>query len=289
MKIIKTVKTLNKYLELEKAKGHTIGFTPTMGALHDGHLSLVRHSSFENDISVVSVFVNPTQFNQKEDLVKYPRDLEGDASLIKKECDYLFAPSVNQVYPKGLDTSVDLDVDHLSFSMEGPNRPGHFDGVVQVVHRFLDIIKPDAIYMGQKDFQQFSIVGYMIRTLDMPVQLRVCPTLREKDGLAMSSRNLRLKKKDRKRAHIIYDTLNYAKDKLGKLKPGTIESRAMQNMNIPEFRPEYFEIVDGYTMKKVTEPDKHDVIVACTAVWAGKVRLIDNMILKGAAHLNMVE
>ncbi len=286
MRTIKTVKTLHKYLQQERDKGRTIGFTPTMGALHNGHLSLIQKAADENDISVTSIFVNPTQFNQKDDLEKYPRDLEKDKKLIRKHCDYLFAPSVRQVYPKGLDTKVNLDVSHLSFSMEGPNRPGHFEGVVQVVHRFLDIVKPDSLYMGQKDFQQFSIIAYMIEQLRLPVKLRVCQTQRENDGLAMSSRNLRLKKHIRKEASILYKALSYAKDNLV-LETAKIEKKAIKMMSIQNFNPEYFEIVDGYTMQKVINPSKHKLIVACTACWAGQVRLIDNMILKGREHLEI--
>lgn len=285
MKTIKRVSTLQKHLKKERQKGNTIGFTPTMGALHEGHLELIRMGKNENDINVVSIFVNPTQFNQKEDLVKYPRKLEEDEMLIRSYCDYLFAPAVTQIYPKGLDTSVDLDISHLSFSMEGPNRPGHFDGVVQVIYRFLNIIEPDRIYMGQKDFQQFSIIHYMLKEMNIPTKLRVCPTVREADGLAMSSRNLRLEPQIRKNAHIIFKALSFAKDQLGTMKCADIEEKAIKMMQIKDFRPEYFEIVDGFNMKRVTDPDKHDFIAACTACWAGRVRLIDNMILKGAEHI----
>lgn len=289
MKTIKTVKTLQKYLNQERAKGHSIGFTPTMGALHNGHLSLINSSKTENDIAVTSIFVNPTQFNQKDDLDKYPRRLESDQNLIKSVNDYLFLPAVNQVYPKNIDTELKLDISHLSHSMEGPNRPGHFEGVIQVVKRLLDIVQPDRLYMGQKDFQQFSIIAFMIKELQLPVELRVCPTIREEDGLAMSSRNLRLKPIHRKKASILFNTLNYAKGKLGKIKIKTIEKNAMSQLNIRGFKPEYFNIVDGFTTQTVVDPDKHKVIVACTAVWAGKVRLIDNMILKGEKHLGMVK
>ena len=253
-----------------------------MGALHMGHMSLIQKSVKENDITVTSVFVNPTQFNQKEDLEKYPRTLKADAKLLKSfGCDYLFAPGVNQIYPKNLDTTVKLDIDHLTKSMEGPNRPGHFDGVVQVVKRLLDIVEPDKIYMGQKDFQQFSIIGYMLKKLKMKTKLRVCPIIREDDGLAMSSRNVRLAKKHRPLCNIIYKTLSFAKENLDKRSTKYLEKKAMEMLSGKPFKPEYFEIVDGKTMEKVKNPGDHKLIVACTAVWAGKVRLIDNMILKG--------
>lgn len=285
MKTIKRVSTIQKHLDAEREKAHSIGFVPTMGALHEGHLSLVSKAREENDRVVVSIFVNPTQFNQKEDLVKYPRQLEKDQDFIRKHSDYLFAPSVSQMYPKKLDTSVDLDIDHLTASMEGPNRPGHFEGVVQVLYRFLDILNPDTIYMGQKDFQQFSIVDYMLKTLNMDTAMRVCPTKREKDGLAMSSRNLRLEPTIRARADIIYKALVYAKENLGNKSCRAIEKKALDMMQISDFRPEYFEIVDGYTMARVTNPQHHELIAACTACWAGEVRLIDNMVLKGESRL----
>ena len=285
MKTIKRVSTLQKYLQSEKKKKRKIGFIPTMGALHQGHMSLVKKSNEENDITVVSVFVNPTQFNQKEDLEKYPRVLEEDARLLKENNnDYLFAPAVTQVYPKNL-KSIKLNIDHLTFSMEGPNRPGHFEGVVQVVHRLLDIVKPDAIYMGQKDFQQFTIVNYMIDQLKMKTRLRVCPIIRESDGLAMSSRNRRLTKSIRPKCSIIHETLSYVKSNLNKRTTKFLEKKALEKMSIKNFKPEYFNIVDGYTLENVSDPKKHDYIVACTAVWAKNIRLIDNMILKGGENL----
>jgi len=286
MKTYKRVKTIQKYLGLKRRKKQSIGFIPTMGALHDGHLSLIKKSNEENDITVVSIFVNPSQFNQKEDLIKYPRTLKKDQALIKDYCDYLFVPSVNQIYPKDLNTNVKLDINYLTESMEGANRPGHFKGVVQVVHRLLKIIKPDRIYLGQKDFQQFSIIQHMLETLKMKTQLRVCSIIREKDGLAMSSRNLRLKPNIRKRANIVFKSLTYAQENIHNLKAKTIEKRALEQLKTKDFKPEYFEIVDAYSLEAVQNPDNHSVIVACTAVWAGEVRLIDNMILKGQSKMS---
>ena len=187
MRILKKVSNVRKHLHVEKLKGKSIGFIPTMGALHKGHISLLEKSKLENDISVVSIFVNPTQFNQKEDLDKYPRDLEKDADfLAANDCDYIFAPRVKEVYPENVDTTPALDISHLIQNMEGPNRPGHFEGVVQVVNRLLDIIQPDNLYMGQKDFQQFSIIRYMIDSFKLSTRLRVCPIIREESGLAMN-------------------------------------------------------------------------------------------------------
>jgi len=281
MRIYKTVAGLQRQLEKERKKGLSIGFVPTMGALHDGHISLLEKSNKEDDLSVVSIFVNPTQFNEKSDLKKYPRTLEKDAKLLKANgCNYIFAPSEKQIYPKGDAVTVDLDISQLSQYMEGPNRPGHFEGVIQVVHRLLDIVQPDHLFMGQKDFQQFTIIAYMLKKLKMKTMLVVCPIKRESDGLAMSSRNARLDKKLREKCPILYQTLTYTKAKLNKYTVKTLEKKALKMLSIKDFKPEYFAIVDGKTLEPVKDVSKHKYIVACTAVWAKKVRLIDNMILK---------
>jgi len=281
LKTYKTVKGLQRQLGQERKKGNKIGFVPTMGALHMGHMSLIQKSESENDITVASVFVNPTQFNDQGDLDKYPRTLEKDAKFLKANgCDYLFAPSAKQVYPNGEDKSVQLDISSLTKHMEGPNRPGHFEGMVQVVHRLLTIVEPDNLYMGQKDFQQFSIVAHMLKTLKMKTKLRVCPIIREEDGLAMSSRNVRLKPDIRKRATILSETLSFAKENLVDKSPQALEMAALKKLTFKDFKPEYFKIVDGHTLEPIKDASMHQYIVACTAVWAGEVRLIDNMILK---------
>jgi len=257
-----------------------------MGALHQGHMSLIRKSEEENDISIASVFVNPTQFNDKKDLDKYPRDLKKDAKMLSANgCDYLFAPSVRQVYPKDGVPKIKIDLSHLTNTMEGPNRPGHFEGVVEVVHRLLSIIEPDNLYMGQKDFQQFTIIAHMLKELKMKTRLRVCPIIRDEDGLAKSSRNARLSKKLRPKCNLLYNTLLYAKENHKNKKIASVESAAMRKLKQPNFKPEYFKIVDGFTLQDVSNPSKHKLIVACTAVWAKDVRLIDNMILKGEKHI----
>lgn len=281
MKTLKRVSSIQRHLSRHRRKKQSIGFIPTMGALHEGHLSLIRKSNEENDIIVVSIFVNPTQFNEKSDLDKYPRNLEKDENLLKPEgVDYVFAPSVSQVYPKNKKTRK-LDISHLTQSMEGPNRPGHFEGVVQVVHRLLEIVKPTHLYMGQKDFQQFTIIGYMLKQFKMKTKLRVCPIIREDNGLAMSSRNVRLTKKQKSEASLIYKNLLFAKDKFKSESIAKLESKILKRLSKKPFKPEYFKIVDGYTFEEIQNVRKHKLIVACTAVWAGKVRLIDNMVLKG--------
>jgi len=281
MKTYKTVAGLQKRLRMERQQGRTIGFVPTMGALHQGHMSLIGLAEAENDVTVASVFVNPTQFNDKSDLDKYPRTLKQDSAFLKTHgCDYLFAPTTEQIYPRGESESIDLDISTLTQHMEGPNRPGHFEGVVQVVHRLLSIVEPDKLYMGQKDFQQFSIIAHMLKTLKMKTMLRVCPIIREADGLAMSSRNVRLKPNVRKRSRILYESLMKTKATLEKKSPQALEKAALKSLTIKDFKPEYFKIVDGYTLVPVKDVSQHSYVVACTAVWAGNVRLIDNMILK---------
>ena len=275
------ISTIRKELLKEKKQGRTIGFVPTMGALHDGHASLIRKAKRKCDIVVCSIFVNPKQFNEKKDLRRYPRTLRRDMEILEKEgVEYLFHPSIEEIYPKGESITVDLDLMCLDKRMEGKFRPGHFKGVVQVVKRLLDIIQPSYLFMGQKDFQQFTIIQYMIDTLDIPTTLIVCVSQREKDGLAMSSRNRRLDPKLRKRAGIIYETLKMIKRHIDDHTPQQLIKKAINGMTIPGFKPEYVSIIDGKTLKPIQSFKTEDYIVACTAVWAGEVRLIDNIILK---------
>jgi len=282
MRVLKRVSSLQRHLNTIREESLTIGFVPTMGALHQGHMSLIKQSVKENDITVASIFVNPTQFNQKDDLDKYPRDLKKDSMMLKHHgCDYLFAPLETQIYPSDVNTNVYLDIGHLTEVLEGPNRPGHFEGVVQVVKRLLDIVNPQNLYMGQKDFQQFTIIQYMLKGLEMNIRLRVCPIVREEDGLAMSSRNVRLTPYYREKATIIYKALNWAKENMLSLSIKEIEQKATQMISDQGLKHEYFKVVDGNSLKDVDNHMEHDTIVACTAAWAGDVRLIDNMIVKG--------
>lgn len=276
--------TIDKALRPHRRRGETIGFTPTLGALHDGHLQLMRRSQRECSTSVCSIFVNPTQFNDPSDLKKYPRTLKADKALLKSiGMDYLFNPSAEEVYPPGLDTTVDIDFGQLGKVMEGAMRPGHFEGVAQVVKRLLDMVRPTHLYMGQKDFQQFTIIQHMIDRLDMPVELVVCPIVRDADGLAMSSRNRRLSPETRARATVLNDTLQYATSNYASTPIADLEQTCISKLTFGEFRPEYFSIVDGNTLQSIRDVTAHDYIVACTAVWAGDVRLIDNHILRQSA------
>lgn len=279
--IYSTEALLERISELKNVK-RTIGFVPTMGALHEGHYSLINTSLGQNNITICSIFVNPTQFDNANDLTKYPRTLKEDcAGLEKAGCHIVFAPTNEEIYPGGPDKfEVYINLEGLDERMEGEHRPGHFMGVVQVVKRLLDIVKCDRLYMGQKDYQQFTIIKHMINYYEMPVQLVVCPTLREKDGLAMSSRNRRLSRNHRERASIIYRVLCQAKEWLDTKSVIEIEETAMEYLSISDFRPEYFTLINGETLKPIENIQEETPIVACTAVWAGEVRLIDNMILK---------
>jgi len=282
MFIFKKVADLQAWLDAQRAKGQKVGFAPTMGALHDGHLELIRLAKRDGCLAVASIFVNPTQFNDPKDLEKYPRLPEKDTTLlISADCDALFMPAVEEVYPPGLDVTIDLDFRQLDKVMEGEFRPGHFKGMATVVHRLLDIVQPQRLYMGQKDFQQLSIVRDMIRQLDLPVELVMCPTVRESDGLAMSSRNMRLTPEMRAVAPVIFQTLSWAKTALEKGQPAAeIQAEAMQKLADAGLRPEYFDIVDGVSLLPVKGWDGSDFIVACVAAFAGEVRLIDNLVLK---------
>ena len=281
MILFKKEHQLQYYLNTLRLNKKSIGLIPTMGALHEGHLSLIRKAKEENDCVVCSVFVNPTQFNNDADLEKYPRTEANDIELLTSiDTDIIFMPSVEEVYPKELNTTLELDFGELATTMEGEFRPGHFDGMAQVVNRFLNMVQPHSLYMGQKDFQQITIVRNMLIQLGSEVRLVMCPILRQDNGLAMSSRNVRLTPENRALAVKVFQTLSAAKNLIDKKTPKEIEEWAMQELNIPKFRPEYFSIVDGITLQLIEDFGKTNSAVACTAVWAGDVRLIDNMILK---------
>ncbi len=281
MLIYKTVKGLQNKINALKSQGKTIGFAPTMGALHSGHISLIEKAKIECDIVVCSIFVNPTQFNDPKDLEKYPRTEKKDADMLRKAGnDILFLPPVKEVYPKDLSTKTALDFGAMANVMEGAFRPGHFDGMAQVVNRLLNIVQPNRLYMGQKDFQQFSIVQEMLRQLKSDTQLVMCETMRETDGLAMSSRNVRLSAELRAKAPLIYQTLSEAKHKLNESPANEVKKWAMEQLSQTDFRPEYFDIVDGRTLQPVENISSSDYVVACVATWLGDVRLIDNLIFK---------
>jgi pantoate--beta-alanine ligase len=279
MYLFARVEQLQRRLRLLKSQGRTIGFVPTMGALHEGHLSLLQQCHSDGCVAVCSIFVNPTQFNEASDLEKYPRTPANDVEmLLKVGCEVLFMPPVAEIYDQGMDTRVDLPLGHLETAMEGQFRPSHFVGVVQVVKRLLDIVEPEALYMGQKDYQQVAIIRHLIRALKLPVKLVMGATVRESDGLAMSSRNVRLTPAQRQIAPQIYQTLLQAKAMATHTPPAEISQFGMRQLERLGFRPEYFEIVDADTLETVTEYPSARQMVACVAAWLGEIRLIDNLL-----------
>jgi len=282
MFLFKEVERLQAYLEKKRKEGLTIGYAPTMGALHQGHASLIKKAKAENDICVCSIFVNPTQFNDPKDLEKYPRTEGRDIEmLVGLENDVLFYPTVEAIYPEGLKIPT-FDFGQVDKVMEGKFRPGHFDGVVEVVYRLLDIVQPDRLYMGQKDFQQFTLIQHMLNQMESKTALMVCPIIREEDGLALSSRNVRLTIQNRQNAPIISKILNQLNDWMADgLSVNAAEKKAIAQLSdIPDFKPEYLEIVDGHTLQSIEKMSDTDYVVVCAAVWTGEIRLIDNVILK---------
>jgi pantoate--beta-alanine ligase len=280
MLLFKKEKNLKKYIADAKKQGKTVGFAPTMGALHAGHVSLIAKAKTQCDIVVCSIFVNPTQFNATKDLEKYPRTEIADIQLLTTaECDVLFMPDVKEVYPPGKDLSNKFDFGALTEVLEGEFRPGHFNGMAQVVKRLLDLVEPNVLFMGQKDFQQFSIVQNMLAQMGGDIKIEMCETLREADGLAMSSRNTRLSPTLRKHAHFIYKALCDAKAMKETHSPADIVAWAKNELNIPNFKLEYFAIVDGRTLQPIQSFHDSDYVMACVATWLGDVRLIDNIVM----------
>ena len=283
MDIIRTVEQLKKVVDKIKKENKSIGLVPTMGALHEGHLSLVNRAVKENDITIVSVFVNPTQFNNPQDLASYPRtEKEDTARLDAASVDYAFIPSVNEVYPEP-DNRV-FNLGQVAEVMEGAMRPGHFNGVAQIVSKLFDWTKPDKAYFGEKDFQQIAVIKSMVNNEGYTLQIVECPISRESDGLARSSRNTRLSAQQREIAPKIYETLNisrqWSKDGLS---PRQVEQKVTEIINsIPGLDTEYFTIVDSATLLPIESWDTYKATsgsypVGCITVYCGQVRLIDNI------------
>lgn len=272
---------LSEHLKPILDANETIGFVPTMGALHQGHLSLLAESLKENSITVISIFVNPTQFNNAEDLAKYPRTLESDVEKIKKlnEDIIVFAPSVQDIY-EGKTVSQHFDYDGLENQMEGKFRAGHFDGVGTIVKRLFEIVKPTNAYFGEKDFQQLQIVKKMVEKHQIPVHVVGCPIFRESNGLAMSSRNERLTAEEREQSALIYKTLKAAKTLFGTESAKRVSDFVQDAFkNVSGFDLEYFEIADEATLLPVNHKTKHTKYRAFIAVFVNKIRLIDTISL----------
>ena len=277
MKIIHSINDLKTSLDEKREIGNCIGFVPTMGALHNGHLSLVKQCKKENDICVVSIFVNPTQFNNKNDLKAYPRTLDEDCKLLESvDCDYLFAPSEEDMYPEPDMRVFNFGV--VAEVMEGAHRPGHFNGVAQIVSKLFYAVTPDNAYFGEKDFQQIAVIREMVRQLNIRINIVACPIIREDDGLAMSSRNMRLTPEQRQIAPVIARTLKESCTFATTKSVEDVKKQIINTLNnYPHLRVEYFEIIDGDALQTINDWKETTVPVGCITVFCGNVRLIDNI------------
>lgn len=279
MKIFNTRASLSEFLKKEKADGKKVGFVPTMGALHHGHISLIDLARKQSDLVVCSIFVNPTQFNDPKDLDRYPRPIDQDIQQLEKAaCDVLFLPEVDEMYTAG--ETWHLELDGLDNLLEGLHRPGHYQGVTQIVKKLFDTVEPDFAFFGQKDYQQFLVIEKMVQKLDLNVRLIMCPIIREPDGLAMSSRNIHLKPEERKNALALYHTLDWIKAQFELLSVQELKEQAEEKLlHSPGIILEYLEICDGENLQPLHAKDAAK-IVALVAAKVGQTRLIDNMLLK---------
>ncbi len=280
MKIISSISRLRREIDLLKRDGKRVGFVPTMGALHEGHLSLIRRARKDNDVVVVSIFVNPTQFGPGEDFSRYPRNFKRDRALCRAEgVDIIFYPSTEEMYPQPYRTFVEIR--ELDRHLCGRSRPGHFKGVCSVVAKLFNIVSPDIAYFGQKDIQQAIIIKQMIKDLNFPIKMKIMPIIREKDGLAMSSRNAYLSEKERREATVLYRSLCLARDMIrkGERRPGRIIKEMQGLIAGTSGRVDYIEIVDIESLAPIKRLKEQDKIVVALAVWFGKARLIDNIIV----------
>lgn len=280
MIIFKESSGIGVYLDKHRQKGILIGFVPTMGALHRGHMALVEASVKNTGLTVCSIFVNPTQFNDPADFAKYPVTLENDLKMLAEaSADIVFLPGVSEIYPDGMNHLKQYPLSNLETILEGKYRPGHFQGVCQVVHRLLDTVQPDILYMGQKDYQQCMVVQHLIETFKIPAHLEICNTIREDSGLAMSSRNMRLSEEDRLKAAEIYRTLSEIKKQL---KPGSLyllKQNAINQLTVAGFKVDYLEICHARDLAIFDTWDGEAPAVALAAAFLSGVRLIDNLVL----------
>lgn len=281
MILFKTIEALQKHLKKQKNNNLSVGFVPTMGALHQGHLSLIEMSKSQCGITVCSIFVNPTQFNDSKDFEKYPITIETDILLLEKaKCDILFLPAANEIYPYGTTLTSTYDLGFLETILEGKFRPNHFQGVCQVVHRLLDIVSPHVLFLGQKDYQQCMVIQQLIALTGIKTHLIIGATLRETSGLAMSSRNMRLTEEDKKRAEIIYQSLQYIKQNVNTKSQDELIVTVTNNLNDIGFdKIDYVAICNANTLESMTNIDKDLPKVALIAAFINGVRLIDNMLL----------
>jgi len=289
MVLFKRQVQLHDFLGKKRSDARTTGFVPTMGALHKGHISLIRKSKAENDLTVCSIYVNPTQFNDPKDLENYPRPVENDIEILTSvDCEVLFLPNTEEVYPEGFDKLKDFNLGHLENFLEGASRPGHFKGVANVMDRFLQIVQPDRLYLGQKDFQQVKVIEKIAGNhklshaeRDRSMEVVMCPIIREEDGLAMSSRNVRLTSGQRRNAAGISRELFFIRDHWREFDLATLKQGAIRHLNsIPEAGVDYLEFCDAASFALVHDWKQAEHIVCVTAAKVGEVRLLDNVIVK---------
>ncbi|MCB9308675.1 MAG: pantoate--beta-alanine ligase [Lewinellaceae bacterium] len=279
--IIEKAEDMSRLADKAHKKNLTVGFIPTMGALHKGHIKLVKASKKQCDFTIVSIFVNPTQFNDKNDLQKYPRTLDKDIEMLfEPSTDIVFVPQEEEIYPYGVDFENDLDLGGKDLPLEGKFRPGHFKGVAQVVKRLLEIVKPTHLFMGLKDFQQVAVVQHIIDRYEIPTKLVPVSTMREKSGLAMSSRNARLSEEGKEKAATIYKVLSSIVRNYNKRPVNYLLDKGFQKLKETGFETEYLSVVDGHTLQEISDLNDTDYAVVCVATWLEGVRLIDNMIIK---------
>lgn len=282
MILFKKTGDLRKWLDAQQENGSSIGFVPTMGALHKGHISLIDECQKDNNITVCSIFINPAQFNDPADLKNYPVTIEQDIDMLEEAgTDVLFLPCLEEIYPNGFNNPKTYDIGYLENQLEGQYRPGHFQGVCRVVDRLLDIVKPGSIYLGQKDYQQCMVLSKLLELTGRSGNVRpvICPTLREHDGLAMSSRNLRLSKEERVNAPAIYQCLQQIKSELRPGKTEGLKRKAIEWLKEKGFKPDYAEIAGAKDLVPVLEWDGKQKLVALVAAYLNDIRLIDNLLL----------
>jgi pantoate--beta-alanine ligase len=282
MILFKKADSLSQWIDVQQQNGKKTGFVPTMGALHPGHISLIDASLKENDLTICSIFINPTQFNDPKDFAKYPVTIEKDILQLEQAgCDAIFLPTVEEMYPDGTVLKTNYDLGKIETLLEGKYRPGHYQGVCQVVHRLLDIVQPDNLYLGQKDYQQCMVIARLVELMGKKdtIHIKICTTLREADGLAMSSRNMRLNETERRKAVLIFKSLSFIKDNTGTSGFETIKNTAISMLTTEGFRVDYIQIANANTLEPVTSWDGNEKLVALAAAYLNDVRLIDNLLL----------
>lgn len=288
MLILKRSEDLIQYLHSRTSKSKSIGLVPTMGALHNGHLSLLTRCKSENDVAVASIFVNPTQFNNKDDFEKYPITVEKDIYVLEKHgCEVLFLPDVQDMYPDNSYKTEHFDLGVLENVLEGSYRPGHFQGVCQAVKRLLQIINPTTIYAGQKDYQQCLVIQKLLTIVNSKTQMVVCETVREADGLAMSSRNMRLTTEERKKAPALYHALHVIHAGIKNDDLEELKGQAESILESSDFKVDYVEIADAKTLQPIKTPNASNKMVALVAASINNIRLIDNLILNEKSEVSL--